>query len=790
MLLTASAALSAAGCGGAASRLESHMKRGQDYYRAGDYAHASIEFRNALQIDPKSESALLWQSEAAEQLGKVRDAAHGYQTILDQHPDNLVARARLGRIYALGGDSEQALKTIAPGLAKNPQEPSLLSVRALSKLQANDIAGATADADLALKLNPTDEDAIGLRAGIYERSGDSAAATKLLRDYLSRVPTSVDLRSVLLSQLLATGDRAGAEAQLRTLIEQRPAALRYRQQLARLLLEEGRKDDAQAALEKAVDVIHSDDARLMLVGFVTHQRSEQQGEQLIKKYIDADPANVQMRFGLAEMLVAAGKSDDALKVYAQIVSRDEKAPSAGAARVAMARIYLAQGRDADARSLTAAVLKANPVDTDALLIRGELALKSNQPAAAISDLRAVLHSQPRAVEVQELLARAFMANGEPALAEQSLRAALESDPRSARVRIELAEFLDKAQRPDEAIRLFEAAVRVDSDDATSRQALISAYLARRKFEQALEQANQLKVLRPNEAAGSYLAGMAYRGLGRPAEAQKEFERAHDLEPDAIEALSALAQAHMAAGRNQQAITLVRGVMDHQKAPNARTSNLLGELYLADHNIPAANAAFEEAARTAPRWWVPRRNLALAKLSAGDSQGALENLELAVKSFPAEPVLATDLARLYEKQQRIDASIGVYEELLKHNPGTETGANNLAMLLITYKTDRPSLDRARDLTAPFATSHNGGLVDTSGWVHFKRGEYPQALEILARAVNLAPETAEIRYHLAMAELKAGQDSRARSDLEAALSRGDQAGWSSEARAALASLRRGG
>lgn len=766
------------------------MKRGHDYYRAGDYTHASVEFRNALQIDPKSESALLWQSEAAEQLGKVRDAAHGYQALLDQHPDNLVARARLGRIYALGGDSEQALKTIRPGLDRNPQDAALLAVRALAKLQTNDVAGATADADLALKLNPADEDAIGLRAGIYERTGDAKAATQLLRESLARVPNSVDLRAVLLSQLLTAGDRGGAESQLQTLIQQRPADLQYRKQLARLFLEEGRKDEAQAVLEKAVQNIKSDDAKLMLVSFVTHQRSQQQGEQLIRSYIDADPANFQMRFGLAELLVGAGKAEEALKIYSQIVARDERGPNAISARDAMARIYLAQGRDEDALSLAATVLKLNPQDTDALLIRGEIALKKNQPSGAIADLRAVLRSHPRSVEVQELLARAFMANGEPALAEQSLRAALDIEPQSTQLRVKLAQFLDKMQRSDEAVRLFEEAVRGDPEDAASRQALISAYLARHSFDDALKQADQLKVMRPNEAAGSYLAGLAYRGLKRPTEAQREFERAHDLEPDAFEPLSALAQTHMAAGHVQQAITLVHTVADQQKGSNARTLNLLGELYLADHDIAAANQAFEQAAHVAPQWWIPRRNLALAKLSAGDSQGAIESFESAVKALPAEPALAIDLARLYEKQQRIDAAIGVYESLAKHNPASETAANNLAMLLVTYKADRPSLDRARDLTAPFADSRNGGLVDTSGWVRFKRGENSEALEILARAASLAPESPEIRYHLAMAELKAGQDDRAKSDLEAALARGGQGGWSSDARAALAALRRGG
>jgi len=115
------------------------------------------------------------------------------------------------------------------------------------------------------------------------------------------------------------------------------------------------------------------------------------------------------------------------------------------------------------------------------------------------------------------------------------------------------------------------------------------------------------------------------------------------------------------------------------------------------------------------------------------------------------------------------------------------ANNLAMLLVTYKKDRHSLDRARDLTAVFASSSVGGLLDTNGWVHFKRGEYSDALPILARAAERAPEAKEIRYHLGMAELHAGQSARARSDLEAALSSATKYPWSDDARNVLASLK---
>jgi Flp pilus assembly protein TadD len=117
------------------------------------------------------------------------------------------------------------------------------------------------------------------------------------------------------------------------------------------------------------------------------------------------------------------------------------------------------------------------------------------------------------------------------------------------------------------------------------------------------------------------------------------------------------------------------------------------------------------------------------------------------------------------------------------------ANNLAMLLVTYRKDRPSLDRARDLTADFVSSADGKLLDTNGWVRVKRGEFADALPVLGRAVERAPNSREIRYHLAMAELYLGQTDRARADLETALAGSVKFYGSDDARITLASLKGG-
>ena len=54
------------------------------------------------------------------------------------------------------------------------------------------------------------------------------------------------------------------------------------------------------------------------------------------------------------------------------------------------------------------------------------------------------------------------------------------------------------------------------------------------------------------------------------------------------------------------------------------------------------------------------------------------------------------------------------------------------------------------------------------MELKLVDFSEALPVLERAADRSPDSKVIHYHLAMAELKAGQRDKARNNLETALS----------------------
>lgn len=780
-------AVALAGCGGAQSRLASHMKRGQDYFDNGDFVHAGIEFRNALQIEPKDAKARLMVARAAEKQGRVTEAAALYQGIIDSDPDNVEARANLGRVFVFAGAPEQAAKVVEPGLAKHPDDVALLIVRSSVRTRQSDDVGALADAERALRLAPANDDAISLRAGLYAKAGDYSRATALLESAIQQAPSSIDLREVLAQLYRSDHQPAKAEEQLRKVIELKPQVMRHRTDLAAFYVDEHRLDDAQQVLEEAVKAApKNDEAKLTLASFISSQRTRAQGEKVLRDFIQQQPDDYDLRFGLAELLQRTGGVKEARETYQEIIKRDAEGAKGLRARDRIAAMDLAAGRDDEARALADQVLSKAPRDNEALMVRGEVALRAGDVATAVTDFRAVLRDQPRAVPVQRLLARAYLANDNPALAEQTLRAAVEAVPHDTSLRIDLAQVLSRAGHADQAVALLETAVRDSPQDGLLRAELIRAYLTKGDFQTARTAAADLETLLPADAAGYYLSGLAAEGAKQLNDAERDYEKALSMQPQAFDILASLVRLRITRGELASAIEVARANVDSHPN-NGFLLNILGECYLAQKNVPLAVTTLSRAIELAPSWWLTYRNLALAKLVSKDTSGAIAAYTAGIKAIPHESKLVTDLATLYEQQGQIDNAISTYQAWRQANPQVRMIANNLAMLLVTYKHDQHSLDEARNLIADFATSSDGSLLDTYGWVHFKRAEYSEALPVLVRAVERAPDSKEIRYHLGMAEMRAGQHERARADLEAALSGPAKFRGSDEARTALASLK---
>jgi Flp pilus assembly protein TadD len=93
-------------------------------------------------------------------------------------------------------------------------------------------------------------------------------------------------------------------------------------------------------------------------------------------------------------------------------------------------------------------------------------------------------------------------------------------------------------------------------------------------------------------------------------------------------------------------------------------------------------------------------------------------------------------------------------------------NNLAWL---YCEHGGNLDEALSLAqhAKQIKPDDPSFSDTIGWIHYRKGLYGSAVELIQEAVRNAPNEGLFQYHLGMSLVKNGEKSAARPILQRAL-----------------------
>ena len=91
-------------------------------------------------------------------------------------------------------------------------------------------------------------------------------------------------------------------------------------------------------------------------------------------------------------------------------------------------------------------------------------------------------------------------------------------------------------------------------------------------------------------------------------------------------------------------------------------------------------------------------------------------------------------------------------------------NNLAWHYATLgREEAVELARRAHELAP----DNGSITDTYGWILFQRGDVEAALPLLEKAAEQSPNNPEIKFHLAAAYVRKGNEAKASEVIAAAL-----------------------
>ncbi|GAA4761994.1 hypothetical protein GCM10023219_02730 [Stakelama sediminis] len=354
-----------------------------------------------------------------------------------------------------------------------------------------------------------------------------------------------------------------------------------------------------------------------------------------------------------------------------------------------------------------------------MLLQGSLDLQASNPQQAVTELQQLVGVQPMNLVARRLLAQAYIESGSPQDALDILKP---------------------------------MATRADADPYTLR-------LTARAFEQRGDRIMAAKFL----DRASYPSGGGATPFS-PDDGLATLDLAVDDSPNQAQAILPYVRGLLTDGRTEQALAQAQeAVQANPGAPAVQM--LLGDVLVTQHRYDDAVQAYRRAATI--RFDEPIMLRLVNTLDAGgDRQGAARVLALFLSQNP-ENVTALRIAAQWQLASGDDAAAVNTLEGLRKRLG-----NRDATLLAQLATACAALGENARATRYGAQAYalapaDPAVVDAYGWALHGAGKDTLALQLLRKAVAIAPDHAGLRWHLAQADAAAGNKAAAIANIRAAL-----------------------
>lgn len=410
-------------------------------------------------------------------------------------------------------------------------------------------------------------------------------------------------------------------------------------------------------------------------------------EDQLRQVLRRDPTNLAALIDLASVLEEQRRLDEAARTVERALALD---PEYVRLHVQLAGIEVRRGDVERALELLDLALARDPGYLEARLRKAVWLHRGGRRAEADALLAELLEDEPETPQVLVLHARLVDLPGDPAAAEERVRSALERDPFLVSGWQLLGEILEGTGRTAEAVDTWRRGLERRPDDAEIH-ARLGLALARAGGDEAEVHLREALRLSPDFRPELHVALGGWLGEhGRFQEAQVEYERVLEVEPDHPGARNNRAIALYQSGRLEEAeAELLELVERHPRHADAHSNLAAIALGLERH------AEAEERARRAlaltPRSPESWNNLGLALAGQGEPQEAERCYRRALDLEPGYWQASLNLGTLLRRQGRGGDAEETLRALVEERPGLADAHLQLGLL---YADEPADAERAR------------------------------------------------------------------------------------------------
>jgi tetratricopeptide (TPR) repeat protein len=565
-----------------------HAKLATAYEGAGERDKALAALANVAALDDTDVRANLRVSQALLAAARFEEARELAERVLRQDARHVEALAVVALSLAATGQLKAAEETLGRAFEIDPRSRAAHLARA--SLQVRDRKFEEAKTTLAelVKLHPSAAD-VWLALGSVEWQTGAAAAEASLNRALDLSDDKPAVHRILASYYLSTRRVPAAEAHLKTLANEGPTD---RLRLAEYYMAAARVEDAERELgalleKKKIGAV----ARLRRAQLrYAHNRKAEADADLSVALQDAD-VEPDARLLKSRVLLADGQLDPALE-EARRVAEAHPGRADAAYAVALAATWKADWPQAIEWFERTRTLTGQPAAVDVQLAR--VALAAGRAPDAVRYARRAAQDLP-SPETHGLLARTLRATGDLQGAATSLADSRRRWPESVTLDVEAGSLELQKDQPRAAERAFERAVRGAPNHA-GLVTMLGMVKQDRGDDQGARAAYERALARdPQSGIAANNLAWLYAESGRLDEALTLAQRATEALKGAPQALDTLGWVHHLAGRSEDAIRAFRQALDKQPE-NPTYHYHLGAAYLRAGRHSEARDSLQQALR--------------------------------------------------------------------------------------------------------------------------------------------------------------------------------------------------
>ena len=473
----------------------------------------------------------------------------------------------------------------------------------------------------------------------------------------------------------------------------------------------------------------------------------------IKKAIERDPESIYLHQELAILYLHQDENQKALQVAEQIL---KKHPDNIDFLIILGRINHGMKNLDNTKNAYEKVIKLDPKQKEIYLILGSLYMNENDKVKALKVYERLVKNFPKSYVGHFFIGKIY-AEKNYLTSEKAYKKALEIEPELEEARFELIQLYINNKKWGNVERLYKEILDQDPDnikaslglglyyakngerkkadnlfkhlgersllDSNVIRNIIQQYLVSKRFDDARIILEDMLKGAPESSNLNYLTGMTFDGLKDPDTAIEYFKK---VTPDSkfyANSATYVFFHYQQQGKIDEAIAALKKVIKNIP-DNPELFLYLGTFYEEAEEYEKAIDAFKDG----------------------------------IKIDPDNTRLLFRLGVVYDKCGQRKKSIELMQSVIIIDPEHADALNYIGY---TYADAGENLDEAERLIleAMKYKSEDGYIIDSLGWVYYKKGLFEQAVKTLKKASAMVPDDPVIMEHLGDAYLKTNQKKKA-------------------------------